>query len=387
MKFSEMTYERPNMSDITSQMTKHIAALSSAATADEQLEQIAAMNDLRNHFMSMAEIASIRNSIDTRDAFYKAEKEYFDTVSPEMEAIETKFREALLASPFRLELEKHLGTQLFKLAEVQKRSFGDAIVTDMQGTNWLVTEYNALIASAKIPFEGKELTLSQLGRYLNARDRNVRRAANEARYAFFAEHEAEFDKLYDDMVKLRTRMAQKLGYDNYVQMGYDRMNRTDYGPAETKKFRDQIKQHIVPLAESLRDRQRQRLGLDKLQYYDLALHFPTGNPEPKGDPDWIVENGKRMYRELSPETDAFFNFMVNNELLDLLSRDGKRVGGTAPSFRPPRLHLSSPTSTARLTMSLYLRMKQAMRSKRMNRAISLVRSTTSRHRRRLKSTR
>ncbi|WP_040289581.1 M3 family oligoendopeptidase [Alicyclobacillus hesperidum] len=338
MKFSEMTYERPNMGDISSQMKERIAALSRAETADEQLEQIAAINNLRNHFMSMAELASIRNSIDTRDEFYKAEKEYFDTVSPEMEAIETEFREALLASPFRAELEKHLGAQLFKLAEVQKRSFGNAIVADMQETNRLVTEYNALVASAKIPFEGKNLTLSQIGRYLNAPDRHVRRSANEARYAFFAKHEEDFDRLYDEMVKLRTRMARQLGYDNYVQMGYDRMNRTDYGPAETRRFRDQIKRHIVPLAESLRERQRQRLGLDKLQYYDLALHFPTGNPEPKGDPSWIVENGRRMYRELSPETDAFFKFMVDNELLDLQSRDGKRVGGYCtiiPSAKAP----------------------------------------------------
>lgn len=255
-----------------------------------------------------------------------------------MQALETKLREMIVKSPFRSELEQTYGSQVFRLADVYSRSFSDAIVEEMKQNNRLVTEYNALVASAKIPFRGEVLTLSQLGKYVNDPDRTVRKEANEARYAFFAEHEQEFDDLYDRMVKLRTSMAKKLGYENYVQMGYDRMGRTDYGQAEAAVFRKQVEEYIVPLSEELRSRQRTRIGLDKMHYYDLGFHFTSGNPAPKGDPEWIMANGVKMYEELSPETHTFFSFMSDNELLDLLSRDGKRVGGyctVIPNHKSP----------------------------------------------------
>lgn len=327
MKFSEMKYERPDVGAMESAGKDFIQTLSSASDAATAKQAIDSFNQLRFRFMTMSSIASIRNSIDTQDEFYKGEKSYFDQVTPTFEALETAFRKALVSSTYRAELEHTFGKQLFDIAEVAMRSFSDDIVADMQVNNQLVTEYNALVASARIPFNGEELTLSQLGRYLSVADRDVRKRANEARYAFFEANEEKFDDIYDRMVKLRTQMAKKLGYENFVQMGYDRMNRTDYGPSEAANFRAQVEKYIVPAAEKLRDRQRRRIGLETMQYYDTSLNFKSGNPAPKGEPDWIVENGRQMYRELSPETHEFFEFMNDNELLDLLSKPSKRVGG------------------------------------------------------------
>ncbi|NLV75883.1 MAG: M3 family oligoendopeptidase, partial [Tissierellia bacterium] len=70
-----------------------------------------------------------------------------------------------------------------------------------------------------------------------------------------------------------------------------------------------------------------RLGLDELKYYDEPLEYLTGNAKPKGDSKWILENGKKMYKELSKETHEFFTFMVERELLDLVSKKGKMSGG------------------------------------------------------------
>ncbi|WAH37736.1 M3 family oligoendopeptidase [Alicyclobacillus dauci] len=327
MKFNEMHYERPDMQQVEEKFSELLHQFNSAKSADEQKRVMEDINSLRSHFMTMSTLASIRNSIDTRDAFYRDEKAYFDEVTPTFEHLETLFRGAITSSQYRKELEAAFGAHLFRLADLAVQFFSPEIIEDMKQNNQLVTEYNALVASAKIPFDGKELTLSQLGKYVNVPDRSVRKAANEARYEFFAAHEAQFDDIYDRMVKLRTQMARKLGYDNFVKMGYARMNRTDYGPTEAAAFRKQVKDLIVPLAEKLRERQRERIGVDTLHYYDTALNFPSGNPEPKGDADWIVENGRKMYHELSPETDEFFAFMADNDLLDLLSKEGKRVGG------------------------------------------------------------
>lgn len=327
MTFIDMPYERPDMAAIEQEFKALVRDFETASTAEQQIQTFEQMNAIRFQFMSMESIASIRNSIDTRDEFYKAEKDFFDDVLPRMQALETGLRKVLSDSKFRAELEAKFGAQVFRLADVYSRSFSDQIIEDMQQNNKLVTEYNALVASAKIPFNGEELTLSQLGKYINSSDRATRKAANEARFGFFEEHETEFDDLYDRMVKLRTQMAKKLGYDNFVQMGYDLMGRTDYGQTEAAAFRKQVEAHIVPLSESLRSRQQERIGVDTMHYYDLAFHFTSGNPVPKGDPDWILAGGVKMYEELSPETNRFFSFMTDNALLDLLSREGKRVGG------------------------------------------------------------
>jgi len=92
-------------------------------------------------------------------------------------------------------------------------------------------------------------------------------------------------------------------------------------------FRGQVLDHIVPVATKLKERQKNRIAIDQLLYYDENLAFLSGNATPKGDPDWIVAGGAKMYEELSPETDAFFRFMQDNELMDLVAKKGKQGGG------------------------------------------------------------
>ena len=173
---------------------------------------------------------------------------------------------------------------------------------------------------------------------MESRDRNIRKSAAEAVSKFFEENEEKFDRIYDELVKVRDKMAKALGFTNYVEMGYKRLGRSDYNSFMVANFRNQVKDHLVPLVAELKDRQRQRLGLKEMKYYDENLEFLTGNATPKGGPDWILENGKRMYKELSKETDEFFTFMVERDLLDLLSKKGKMAGGYCtiiPDYNSP----------------------------------------------------
>jgi len=86
-------------------------------------------------------------------------------------------------------------------------------------------------------------------------------------------------------------------------------------------------EHIVPITVKLKERQQARIGVDTFRYYDDPLNFKSGNAKPHGNPEWIVEQGRKMYAEMSPETDAFFNYMIENELLDLHIRQGKDGSG------------------------------------------------------------
>jgi M3 family oligoendopeptidase len=326
MKFQDYVYVRPDMELFCRDFTSLLERFTNAVTFEEQDAAMEAINAARTKVSSMLTIARIRHTMNTADPYYKAEQDYIDEQSPVYQGLVTDYYKALAASKFRAQLEARWGRQLFDTAELSQKTFAQEIVNDLKEENKKTSEYIKLVASAKIEFDGQERTLSQLSPYMQSTDRAIRKQATDARYAFFEANEKAIDDIYDHLVHLRTGIARKLGYRNFIELAYARMNRTDYGPKQVAEFRKQVLEHIVPAASELSERRRRRLGLDSLRYYD-GLSFLTGNPTPKGDPDWIVEKAKTMYSEMSQETDIFFRFMLDNGLMDLESKPGKRVGG------------------------------------------------------------
>lgn len=327
LKFKDYKYERPDISKIGEEFDTLLKKFEEAEDVEAQNEVIREINKLRNTMDTMGTLVHIRHSINTEDKFYAKEQDFIDENEPIYQNLVFKYYKALVNSKFRKELEAKWGKQVFSLAELQLKSFSEEIINDLVQENKLTTEYNKLIASAKLEFEGEVRNLSQMLPFMESKDRETRKKAYEVYTNFFAEHESEFDRIYDDLVKLRDKMAKKLGYENYVQFGYDRMGRTDYDSKMVANYRKQVYESLVPVVVELKDRQRKRLGLEDFKYYDELLEYLTGNATPKGSPEWIIENGKKMYEELSKETDEFFTFMLERELLDLVSKKGKMSGG------------------------------------------------------------
>jgi M3 family oligoendopeptidase len=327
MGFLDYEYIRPNKDEVEKQFHSGIEKFNNAHSFEEQEQVMQEINKLRSEVFSMVRIAHIRHTIDTTDTFYKEEADFLDSFSPILQGFDMEFYRALVASTFRDELEEKYGEHLFQLAELKLKTYSDEIVEDLQQENRLISRYVKLIASAKIPFKGKEYTLAQLQPFLGDSDRNVRKKALQAHTSFFVENKQELDDIYDQIVKLRSLIAKKLGFNNFVELGYARMLRTDYNRDMVANFRKQVETSIVPIATKLKERQRERIGIDSLYYHDEGYYFLNGNATPKGDPDWIVENAAQMYKELSPETDEFFRFMIDNNLMDLVAKKGKSAGG------------------------------------------------------------
>ncbi|MEH7037123.1 oligoendopeptidase F [Bacillus pseudomycoides] len=327
MSFKNYEYTRPNTEELQEKFTVALEQFENVKTIEEQKQVIGVINGIRNDFGTMGNICYIRHSVDTTDPFYKEEQDFFDEYSPIVQGYVTKYYKALMNSPFRDELEAYYGKQLFALAECNSKTYSDEVVKDLQLENKLSSQYTQLLAAAKIDFEGEERTLSQLGPFMQHTDRDMRKRASEAYYGFLEEHEEELDSIYDELVKVRTKIAKTLGFKNFVELGYARMYRTDYNAEMVANYRKQVLDYIVPVATELRKRQQARIGVEKLAYYDENFEYATGNPTPKGDAEWIINHGKTMYKELSKETDEFFNFMLDNELLDLVAKKGKAGGG------------------------------------------------------------
>lgn len=327
LTFENFEYKRPDLQTLKENISELIHQFNEAQTVDEQNKIIEKINQYRKDFSTQSNLVYIRASINTNDEFYQKERDYFDENEPIFEEIVFEFYKALNQSPFRKQLEEKWGAQLFHLIENQIKSFSPKVIESMQKENKLVSEYNKLVASAQIEFDGKLLTLAQITPYCESTNRQTRKEATIARFHFFKEHEQDFDRIFDELVKVRHTIAKTLGLENYVELGYLQMNRIDYNAEDVKKFRELVKTYIVPIATKLYERQAKRIGVDKLKYYDESYFFSTGNATPKGDAKWIIEQGKKMYEELSVETGEFFHYMINAKLMDLEAKKGKESGG------------------------------------------------------------
>ena len=331
MKYSELQYERIDVEKRRNSMKEYLDKFSNAHSVEDQINIILDVNEQNKEYHSYSAMASLNFSRDINDEHAKAEKDYYDSIGPDMIEIGDSFEKAVNQSKHKDELSKKWGEKFLTDIETSLKTFDPKIKEMLKEETNLRNEYTKLTAGAKITYDGKEYNLAGLGPFHSNEDRNVRKASYEARFNWFSENSEALDDIYDKLVKLRHKIATTLGYDNFIELGYMRMGRSDYGPDEVANFRKQIVDHVVPVVKKLVQKKKNILGLDHLYFYD-GINFKEGDPKPKGSPDHLIKEAQVMYRELSKETGDFFDMMVEEELMDLVNREGKRPGGFCTSF-------------------------------------------------------
>ncbi len=327
MKFQDMPYSRVDMEQVKKDFAVLMQDFDAARSGEEQFAVHERYYKLMDEVSTSMTLAQIRHDIDTTDAFYSAEKDYYDEAEPVFRNLAVSYQKKLYASKYRPYLEEKIGKVAFKNMELAMRSVDEKLLGLMQEENALTTRYNKLLAGAKIDWEGQQLNLSLMTPYLRSNDRSVRARAWEAYSAFFVRNEDEIEEIYGELVRNRTEQGKKMGYDSYLPLGYDRMQRNCYDRDMVASFRKQVKRDLVPFVSKLHERRRKRIGVPSLSFIDEGVYFPEGNPAPVGTPDQILQAGLKMYRELSPETGEFMSFMCENDLFDVLGRKTKKTGG------------------------------------------------------------
>lgn len=338
MKFKDMPYERIDFAKAKAELSEIMEKSKAAKSGEEQFEIHKMFYRLNDKIQTQVTLCSIRHTIDTTDEFYEKEQNYYDEQIPEYSNLCVEYQKILFHSPYREVLEEKIGQVAFKNMEIAMKSVSEEIIPLMQEENTLVTEYEKLLASAQIPWGEETLNLSLLTPYLKHKDAKIRREAQEKQNEFFLSIQDKLDELYDKLVKNRTLQAKKLGFETYTPLGYLRMQRNCYGREEIENLRRQVKEVWVPFAESIFEKRKERLGMSKLSYTDEVVYSPKGNPQPEGTPEEILQAGQQMYEELSSETKEFFDFMMDNELLDVFGRKTKAVGGYMtyiPDYKAP----------------------------------------------------
>ena len=331
MKYSEFPYKRLTVDSQNALMVDWLVRFEDAESAEDQITVLEEVDDASREYASYVSIASLNFSRNINDEAAKSEKDYYDSIGPDIQEVYNKLDQAVDASRFKADLTEKWGATFLEKIEMELKTFDPKIMDMLRKETELRNEYTKLTAGAKIEFDGKSYNLAGLGPFHTHEDRDLRKRSVAARFQWFEDNADEFDELYDKLVKLRHDIATTLGYKNFVELGYLRMGRSDYGPDEVANFRKQIVDHVVPIVTELLEQKKSILGLDHLYFYD-GINFKEGDPKPKGTPEELVAGAQEMYHELSPETGEFFDIMVNEELMDLVNREGKRPGGFCTSF-------------------------------------------------------
>jgi M3 family oligoendopeptidase len=307
-------------------------AIGTALDRGERAAALADWDRLRREYRTWRALVGLRFAQDTTDPAARAERDYADALAPQATEHEVALKRRLLDDPDRTGVAALTGTHALELWQSDIATFDPAIKPALEAESRLSAAYTALLAGARIEIEGQTVNLAGLGPYAQSPDRDVRHRAEAARWGFFAANGAELDRLYEELVKLRSGMARTLGYPDYTPLGYRRMRRVDYGPAEVARYREQVLRHVTPLVARLLEQRRQAFGWDRVRFWDEAVIDPAGNPAPAGDHDFLVAQAQAMFDGLDPRLGAFYRVMVAGGLLDLKNRPGKAGGGFCTSF-------------------------------------------------------
>lgn len=302
--------------------------LKNAKDGAEAVKVVRKYFDYEDDLSTIISLVNFRHTIDTRDEKYTALQDLLDEILPTIQVASQQFANDLYDSKYRKELVEAFGELYFDQVKLSMKTFKPEIVDDLIEENKESSAYVNLISSASIEFNGEHYSLSQMGKFTTSLDRETRLAASKKVWAFYEENDAKIGEIYDSMVKTRTKIAKKLGYENFVQLGYDRMGRLDWFPEDAKVYREKILKYIVPLSESIFAAQKERLGYgEDTRSSDYAIFYKTGNPTPKGTPDDLVHAAQQMYKELDATASKYFDFMVDHGCMDLVAKAGKAGGG------------------------------------------------------------
>jgi len=301
------------------------AALRERLATGDVAAVLAEWNALRAPVWSWLSWVNLRHRQDTTDAAVSAQKKVRDSIEASWEQEELAVERALLDLP-RPTLESAVPAQAIAKWSAAVAAVNPAIRDEREQENALVSEYTKLLGGASFEVDGVTHDLTTIGGPATSGDRSERERAARAKWGWMAENRGELDRIFDELTVLRDGMATSLGHQDFVETGYLRMSRVDYGPDDVARFRAAVREHMVPLGAALRERQAASLGVDTVMLWDEGVLEAGGNPSP-GPVSGMLDAGRAAFGRLDPRIGSFYGDMVDDGWIDLPARPGKAPGG------------------------------------------------------------
>ncbi|MBD5131164.1 MAG: M3 family oligoendopeptidase [Clostridiales bacterium] len=329
-KISEFEYKRADVGAAIEYVGAAVEKIEKAKSAQELADIRAELNAYYTKFSTQSSLAAIRHTLDVKNEFYSAEQDYYDENMPALSAKLVEFNKALVGSKHAAGLSKLINPIIIQNIEAGLRVMDDKIVGDCVEENKLVTEYDKLMAGLRYPWKGKEYTLSEMRGFAKDPDRAVRKAAETVIGEVIGSVQDKIDDIYDRLVKVRTAMAKKMGFKNFVEMGDLRIGHIGFGRKEIEVFRNSVLSGVVPVVAELKKELAERLGFTGgIHFYDNDIYIAGGNIDPQGPAENLFAAAQKMYDDMKPQLGEFFKNMCAAQAIDYVAREGKMGGGYA----------------------------------------------------------
>ena len=266
----------------------------------------------------------IATTLNTADpAIEEAFNNYIEGLQASVKTAEQKLKDKLLAS--RLS-PKSFETGL-RMMRAEAEIFTEKNFPLQAEEQKLAGEYNKIIGSLSVQWEGEERTLAQMSALFYETDRSLRQRAWEVTQSRMMQERQNINAVWEKFVPLRVKIAENAGLPDYRAYAWKQKFRFDYSPEDCKSFHAAIKEVVVPAAKRVYEKRRQQLGVDSLRPWDLLVDPFGAEPiKPYETIDEFKSRSRAIFEQVDPKFGEYFQIMMDEGLLDLDSRKNKAPG-------------------------------------------------------------
>jgi oligoendopeptidase F len=308
----------------------------SAEALEQWLGDRSALDALLDEEYSVRYVAMTCNTADA--AIEKSYLGFVEDVQPQMKAWADRLDRKFLATERRRSLPPVRYEVLNRQIENRAAIFREENIPLSTEDEKLGQQYQKIVGGMSVMHDGREQTLEQMARLLESPDRKLREEVwNKTGDRWDADREA-IEEIYDQMVRVRHRMAQNAGFKDYREFAFRELERFDYTPADCVAFSDAIAAIAVPAAQRLADVRRKNIGVETLRPWDMSVDALNRQPlQPFEDTQKLIDGCHRIFAKVDPAFATQFQRMRDDELLDLGSRPNKAPGGYMMVFEGRRM--------------------------------------------------
>jgi len=337
LKFEEINYKRPNFLNVQNNLVALTKKFEEANSFEDQNKIFLEIYGIEQNYFASSIMANLKFKQNIKDSFFENEVKFYGEENPKFANLFNQFIKAVLQSKFYDNYKELYGVYLLKRYKARLNVINPKIINELTEVSKLEKEYTKFFGSAKFEIDKQQKTGTDVKALFQNTDSKTRKFAYDLYFGFFYNNKEKFDNLFDKLVKKRHQIAQKLNYNNFVDVAYQSRLRFDYSIEDVGMFRENILKYFSPIIKRLALKQKENIGIKEIKYYDEALLFKTGNPQPIGDVDLLVKKTKHVYEKLGKETEAFYKVLIGNKLYDLENRENKYGGGFCTFFPNTKL--------------------------------------------------
>lgn len=264
--------------------------------------------------------------------------DFVEHIEPELKPRQFKLSQLFLASPIREQLPKDRYEVFDRDTKVNVELFRPENVALETEETKLGQQYQELTGSLTVKFRDEEKTLPQMGKFLEEPDRALRQEVWQLVANRRLQEREKFEDIFDEMVKLREKIAANAGFANYLDYAFPARGRFDYTPDDCHAFHAAVETEIMPVVRELQDARRQQLKFPSVRPWDMEVDPLNRAPlKPFADVDQMVSRTQNIFNHLDSTLASGFQKMQDLRLLDLENRKGKAPGGYQSTLNESRL--------------------------------------------------